>query len=111
MNREEIKNLTIKKYENLIERVKTDRDSVLLLDETSGGSCLYCHKFLGGGYCERCPLKDRAAADKYLKRKKIFPSGTVHCCGGRWLAMRKSLNTTNELQSLKNLLAYIKKHG
>ena len=110
MNRLKIKDLTIKKYENLIERVKTDRDSVLLLDETSGGSCLYCDKFFDR-HCERCPLKDKDAGYKYLKRKKIFPSGTVHCCGGRWLAMRKSISTADELQSLKNLLAYIKKHG
>ena len=109
MNRKEIKDLTIKKYESLIERVKTDRDSVLLLDETSGGSCLYCDKFIDNS-CEECPLKNKDAVDKYLKRKKIPPFGTVYCCGGRWLAMRKSINTTNELQSLKNLLAYIKKH-
>jgi hypothetical protein len=110
MNRKEMKDLTIKKYENLIERVKTDSNSVLLLDETSGSSCLYCDKF-SDNLCKKCPLKDKDAGDKYLKRKKIFPSGTVHCCGGRWLAMRKSINTINELQSLKNLLAYIKKHG
>lgn len=109
MNRLEIKDLTVEKYENLIERVKTDRSSILLLEETHGDKCLYCEKY-SKNYCDKCPLKDEKEGIKYLKRKKIPLSGTVHCCGGRWLAMRKSINTTNELQSLKNLLAYIKKH-
>lgn len=110
MNRLEIKDLTVERYENLIERVKTDRSSIFLLEETQGDKCLYCEKY-SKNYCDKCPLKDEEEGIKYSKRKKIYPFGTVHCCGGRWLAMRKSINTTNELQSLKSLLAYIKKHG
>ena len=45
MNRLEMKDLTVERYENLIERVKTDRSSILLLEETQGDKCLYCEKY------------------------------------------------------------------